>query len=86
MIYNVLIYILLVSVFLCIYKMGRGPTPVERAVAVYTLGTIVVALSALFSLKMETDFFLNVSISWALLSFIGTMAIAKFLEGRGLDE
>jgi multicomponent Na+:H+ antiporter subunit F len=29
---------------------------------------------------------MNVAISWALLSFIGTIALAKFLEGRGFDE
>jgi multicomponent Na+:H+ antiporter subunit F len=29
---------------------------------------------------------MNIGISWALLSFIGTLALAKYLEGRGFDE
>jgi len=27
-----------------------------------------------------------VALAWALLSFIGTIALAKFLEGRSFDE
>jgi len=29
---------------------------------------------------------MNIAITWALLSFIGTIALAKYLEGRGFDE
>jgi len=32
------------------------------------------------------DFYMNVAISWALLSFIGTIALAKYLEGKAFDE
>jgi multicomponent Na+:H+ antiporter subunit F len=32
------------------------------------------------------DYYLNIALAWALLSFIGTIALAKFLEGRGFDE
>ncbi|MHC4061834.1 MAG: monovalent cation/H+ antiporter complex subunit F, partial [Planctomycetota bacterium] len=28
----------------------------------------------------------NVAMAWALLSFIGTIALAKFLEGRTFDD
>jgi multisubunit Na+/H+ antiporter MnhF subunit len=29
---------------------------------------------------------LDVALAWALLSFIGTIALAKFLEGRQYDD
>jgi multicomponent Na+:H+ antiporter subunit F len=32
------------------------------------------------------DLYMNIAISWALLNFIGTLALAKYLEGRGFDE
>jgi len=32
------------------------------------------------------DFYMNIGITWALLSFIGTIALAKYLEGRNFDE
>ncbi|MGM0441492.1 MAG: cation:proton antiporter [Elusimicrobiota bacterium] len=66
--------------------MGRGPTPPDRSVAIDMIGTIVVGFSALFTLKTDSDFYLNIALSWALLSFIGTIALAKYLEGKGFDE
>ncbi|MFH1415273.1 MAG: cation:proton antiporter [Elusimicrobiota bacterium] len=77
---------LIICCFLCIYRIGRGPTPPDRAVAIDLLGTVVVGFSALFTILSDSDFYMNVAISWALLSFIGTVALAKYLEGRGFDE
>jgi len=34
----------------------------------------------------KKDFYLNIALAWSLLSFIGTIALAKFLEGRNFDE
>lgn len=76
---------LLLCCALCIYRIGRGPTPPDRTVAIDILGTIVVGFSALFTLTTDTDFYLNIALSWALLSFIGTLALAKYLEGRDFD-
>jgi len=47
--------------FLCLYRIGRGPSAPDRTVAIDILGIV-------------------------LLSFIGTIALAKFLEGRSFDE
>ena len=86
MILELFFWILLISCFLCIYRIGRGPTPPDRAVAIDVLGTIVVGFSALFTLISDSDFYMNVAICWALLSFIGSVALAKYLEGKGFDE
>ena len=32
------------------------------------------------------EYLLNVAIVWALISFVGTLALAKFLVGKGLHE
>lgn len=86
MIYNIYLTVLLICCFLCIYRMGRGPTPPDRTVAIDILGTIVVGFSAIFTLITDSDFYMSVAISWALLSFIGTIALAKYLEGKSFDE
>ena len=77
---------LLLCCFMCIYRIGRGPTPPDRAVSIDVLGTIVVGFSALFTLKSDTDFYMNVALAWALLSFIGSIALAKYMEGKSFDE
>jgi len=83
---TVLIYILVLSVALCIYRMGMGPTPPDRAVALDILGTLMVGFCALLAILTEKDFYINIAISWALLSYVGTIALGKFLENRGFDE
>ena len=83
---TVLIYILVLSAALCIYRMGMGPTPPDRAVALDILGTLMVGFCALLAILTEKDFYINIAISWALLSYVGTIALGKFLENRGFDE
>jgi len=77
---------LLVCCFLCLYRIGRGPSAPDRTVAIDILGIVVVGFCALMALSTGKDFYLNIALAWALLSFIGTIALAKFLEGRGFDE
>ncbi|MCD6531218.1 Na(+)/H(+) antiporter subunit F [bacterium] len=83
---TVLIYILVLSAALCIYRMGMGPTPPDRAVALDILGTLMVGFCALLAILTEKDFYINIAISWALLSYVGSIALGKFLENRGFDE
>ena len=78
--------LLVVSSYLCLYRIGRGPTAPDRTVAIDILGVILVGFCALLSVLTGRDFYISVAIAWALLSFIGTLALAKFLEGKGLDE
>jgi multicomponent Na+:H+ antiporter subunit F len=77
---------LLLCCFLCLYRVGRGPSAPDRTVAIDILGIVVVGFCALLSIDTGKDFYLNIAIAWALLSFIGTIALAKFLEGRSFDE
>ena len=83
----VLSYIgLCICCMLCLYRIGRGPTAPDRTVAIDILGIVIVGFCALFSLVTGKDFYMNLAIAWSLLSFIGTIALAKFLEGRSFDE
>jgi multicomponent Na+:H+ antiporter subunit F len=77
---------LLVCCFLCLYRIGCGPSAPDRAVAIDILGIVIVGFCGLIGLVTGKDFYLNIALAWALLSFIGTIALAKFLEGRGFDE
>ncbi len=83
---TIFIYVLLLAAFLCLYRMAQGPTPPDRAVALDILGTIIIGFCALLALTTQRDFYINIAISWALLSYVGSIAIAKFLEKRGFDE
>lgn len=77
---------LLFCCFLCGYRIARGPTAPDRIVAVDILGILVVGFCAVFAVFTGKDWYMNVAIAWALLSFIGALALAKYLEGRGYHE
>ncbi len=74
------------SMFLCLSRIGRGPTAPDRTVAIDILGMVIVGFCAVLSLIYGTDFYMDIAIAWSLLSFIGTIALAKHLEGKGFDE
>ncbi len=77
---------LLFASFLCLYRIGKGPTAADRMVAIDILGLIVVAICALIALFLKQSFFMDITLTFALLSFIGSLALAKYLEGRSLDD
>jgi multicomponent Na+:H+ antiporter subunit F len=72
--------------FMCLFRIGRGPSAPDRTVAIDILGIVIVGFCGLLGLATGKDFYLNVGLAWALLSFIGTIALAKFLEGRSFDD
>ncbi len=77
---------LLLAAFLCLFRIGRGPTAPDRTVAIDILGTLVVGFCCVMALLSGQEFYMNIAIAWALLSFIGTIALAKYLEGRQYNE
>lgn len=83
---TVFLFLLIMGCFMCLIRVAKGPTPPDRAVAIDTIGVMVVGICGIFGIVTGQDFYLNVAIAWALLSFIGTLALAKYLEGRGFDE
>jgi len=77
---------LILSACLCLWRILRGPTAPDRAVAVDMLGILIVGFCALLSIPTGRDWYIDIGIAWALQSFIGIMALAKYLEGKDFDE
>jgi multicomponent Na+:H+ antiporter subunit F len=71
---------------MCLYRIGRGPTAPDRTVAIDILGIVIVGFCAILGIVTKRSYFLDIAIAWSLLSFIGTIALAKFLEGRHFDD
>jgi len=86
MIFVIGIWVLLAASFLCLCRVAAGPTAPDRTVAVDILGTLIVGFVCLYAVISGKEFYLNVALAWALLSFIGTIALAKYLEGRQFHE
>ncbi len=68
------------GIFLCFLRMLKGPTTPDRAVALDTLSTVTAALLVLLGYIFKRYVYLDVSLVYAVLTFIGSVAIARFLE------
>jgi len=77
---------LLLSAILCLWRVLRGPTAPDRAVAIDMLGILIVGFCAVLSIPTGRDWYIDIGIAWSLQSFIGIMALAKYLEGKDFDE
>jgi multicomponent Na+:H+ antiporter subunit F len=70
----------------CLWRIIKGPTPADRAVAIDILGILVLGFCAILGIPTGRDWYIDIGIAWALQSFISTLALAKYLEGRNFDE
>ncbi len=77
---------ILFSSFLVMFRIFRGPTAADRAVAADVLGILVIGLCAFFAIFTGKAWYMDIAIAWALQSFIGILALAKYLEGKDFDD
>ena len=82
---GVMVAALIGAAFLCLYRIGRGPTAPDRTVAIDILGTLIVGFCCMMAIWTGQEYYMNIAIAWALISFVGTLALAKYLEGRTYD-
>ncbi len=83
---EILLTLLSLCAFFCLYRALQGPSISDRVIAVDIMGVLFTGITALVGLKYKISYLLDLSIAIAILSFIGTLALAKYLEGRSLDD
>jgi multicomponent Na+:H+ antiporter subunit F len=85
-IYFKLINVILFGTLFVLYRVVVGPSAADRIVAVDILGVLIIGVLALLGMHYDQGFFMDIGLIWALLSFIASLAFAKVLEGRSLDD
>ena len=73
--------VLFVLMLPALYRVAVGPTSFDRLVAVNVIGTktavILVVIGALFG---RLDMFVDFALAYALLNFVGSLAVARYLN------
>ncbi len=77
--------LIIFAVFLVLYRGVKGPTIYDRVMAVNVIGTKTVVLLAIIGFINERPHFLDIALVYALINFIATIAILKYMETGGLD-
>ena len=83
---TVLLYLQIALCAVCLYRIIRGPTIPDRMVGIDIFGILVVGICAIIAVQTEKSFILDIGIAWVILSFIGTLTLAKYLSGKKLNE
>ena len=71
---------ILVVMAMALARAVIGPTVYDRILAVNTFGTLTVALIAVFGFLTDRPEFLDISLVYALINFIGTVAVTKYVK------
>ncbi|HPJ56038.1 MAG TPA: monovalent cation/H+ antiporter complex subunit F, partial [Kiritimatiellia bacterium] len=69
--------VLAALMLLAMVRLFKGPTSADRVVALDAINTLVVASMIVLAAAFRQILFVDVAIVYALLSFVGTLYIAK---------
>lgn len=79
--------ILTVIIFIPLYRVVKGPTIFDRMLGAGAIGTktmvLILAIGVIFN---RFDMFIDITLAYAVLNFIGIIAIAKFLGTAKSEE
>jgi len=67
------------AMVLTLYRAIKGPTVYDRILAVNAFGSLTVVLIAVYGFLSIRPDFLDLSLVYALINFIGTIAVSKYV-------
>ena len=71
--------VLLISLALALVRLIKGPDAADRIVALDLISMLIVAFLVAYSIFASETSFLDVAVGYALIAFLGTVALARFL-------
>lgn len=75
---------LFILVLFCLYRGLLGPGVLNRIAGICAIGTkTLVILLIMGFIYHRVEMFVDISMVYALLNFIGTITVAKYLEMKG---
>ena len=75
-----------VALFLAFVRLVLGPSLTDRVVALDLIAVITVGFVAVYAIDTGQRIFLDVAIVVALITFLGTVAFAQYVERRASSE
>jgi len=79
--------VLTIIIFIPLYRVLVGPTLFDRILGAGAIATKTMVLILVIGLVFNRmDMFIDITMAYAILNFIGTIAIAKYLDTRGKSK
>ena len=80
MILDILFGLLVVSMFLALVRLVRGPSLPDRVVALDLIAITAVGLIGVYAVSTDQPIYIDEAMVLALIAFLGTAAFAHFIE------
>ena len=73
--------VLALLIICCLIRVIRGPKIVDRIIAVNMIGTMTIIIIAILSVLMKESYLLDVSLIYAMISFLAVVVLSKVYLG-----
>ena len=77
---------ILISFMMVLTRLFLGPTIYDRVLAINAFGTLAVLMISVVGFLFGRPDFLDIALLYALLNFIGTIAILKFFRYKEIGD
>lgn len=75
-----------ISIAIALFRIIKGPSMPDRAVALDMIGVNLISMIAIISIVLKTKAFLEAILILGILAFISTIAISKYIERGSIIE
>jgi multicomponent Na+:H+ antiporter subunit F len=86
LIFYSVVAVLTLSILLAFFRLMKGPSLPDRVVALEAISTMGIGVIAVYTVTTGEAVFLDVAMILALVSFLGTVALAYYIEKRASGE
>ncbi|MCS6827121.1 MAG: monovalent cation/H+ antiporter complex subunit F [Caldilinea sp.] len=83
---EVLLAIMAFSLMICFVRLYLGPNPPNRTVAFDTITSHAIGIFALLAMRSKEAALLDAAIVTAVLGFVGTVMLARYIEQSNLQD
>lgn len=80
------IVLISIATAMCLYRIIKGPTLVDRGLASDTIAVQIAGLVLLVSIRFETIVTFDTVLIVSILGFVSTLAFAQFIGRRGAAQ
>ena len=81
LIHIISMFIALIGIILALIRMIKGPTVADRAVSLDVMTIIGISFIGFVACCSGREIYIDVAMVYALIDFLGVVAVARYLEG-----
>ena len=76
----------MITMVIILIRLFAGPTIYDRVLALNSFGTCTILLIAVAGFLVGRPDFLDIALLYALINFVGTIAVLKFFRFKTLED